>query len=76
MNTINIQRGLEVRRALLEIVREAAANGWPIPHNTRIAPIIGIHETQVCRHMARLRREGAFQPRREGRHLYVQEVRP
>jgi hypothetical protein len=34
MNTINIQRGLEVRRALLEIVREAAANGWPIPPDT------------------------------------------
>lgn len=76
MNHHNVRRGLEVRRILLAIIREVAARDQPIPCNTVIAPAVGIDESQVCRHMARLRAEGAFLPRRDGRRVYVEEMRP
>ena len=76
MKIPNIQRGVIVRRMLLSIVRLCHQRGQPLPRHDAIGAVIGIDDSQVSRHLSRLRAEGAFAVSRAGRRFYIQEIRP
>lgn len=76
MNTVNIERGEAVRRALLAIARACHEQDVLIPHQRRLAAALGVNPLQVWVHMRRLVDAGEITITRErSRRIRVQAVR-
>lgn len=76
MNTVNIERGEAVRRALLSVARACHEQGVLIPHQRRLAAAIGVNPLQIWHHMRRLIVGGAIIITRErNQRIRVMEVR-
>lgn len=75
MNTVNVARGVALRRALLEIARLCQERGVPLPTVREIASAAGICPEQMRRHFRRLITDGVIEVgiRRKRRH--VREIR-
>jgi DNA-binding MarR family transcriptional regulator len=54
------RRGREIRRALLAVVRACEHRHQLLPKHIVLGLSLGIDRSQVSRHLARLRAEGAY----------------
>lgn len=72
----SLARGPVVRRALLAIIRLCHERNAPIPSCAVLADLVGIHRSQVARHLDRMMDDGLFNVRsRGGRQRYVEGLR-
>ena len=71
----NLQRGADIRAALLAVVHRCAVERRPLPDHHLMGEVIGCSTWAVTRQMNRLMNEGHFSPVQRGKRLFVGEVR-